>query len=421
MLDPDALRLRFPALQMTVDGHPAVFLDGPGGTQVPQSVIDAVSGYYREMNANSGGAFLTSRRSDEMVEDARIALADFLNARAPSEILFSQNMTTHTFNLSRAIGSQLGDGDDVVCTWLDHEANVSPWEALQERGVTVHRVEVRPEDCTLDMEDLAALINERTRVVAVGYASNAVGTINDVRRVVDLAHLAGALAYVDAVHYAPHGPIDVQALDCDFLACSAYKFFGPHLGVLYGKQEVLDGLPAYKVRPSHDRFETGTPNFEGIAGAKAAVEYLASVGRQFGEPYRDRWPGFVGQRLELKAAMSAAQEYERGLFERLAAGLAAIPGVRLYGISDRGRFDRRAPTAGFILEGVHPDDVARGLARRGIFVWSGDFYAQGLVEKLGLSGSGGLVRAGLAHYNTAAEVDRFLAAVADMASQPRRG
>lgn len=414
--DATALRSQFPALALTLDdGRPVVYFDGPGGTQVPQRVIDAVGDYYREMNANSGGAFLTSRRSDAMVAEARAALADFLNAGSPSEILFSQNMTTHTFNISRAIGNTLGVGDEIVATWLDHEANVSPWMALEERGVTVHRVGIRPEDCTLDYGEVASRVGPRTRVVAVGYASNAVGTINDVRRVIDLAHAAGALVYVDAVHYAPHRPIDVQALDCDFLVCSAYKFFGPHLGVLYAKSGVLDALPAYKVRPSDDRFETGTLNFGAINGARAAVEYLAELGERFVDAHGGAFPSFSGRRLALKCAMVAIRAHEMGLFARMAAGLQGTPGVHLYGITDPARFEQRAPTAGFTLAGWHPDEVAEALAAEGIFAWSGHFYALGLIEKLGLAETGGVVRVGLAHYNTQEEVDRFLRVIGELA------
>lgn len=409
--DPLELRKQFPALALTLDGRPVVYFDGPGGTQVPQRVIDAVTRYYTEMNSNCDGAFLSSQRSDAMLAEAHAALADFLNARSPEEIKFSQNMTTHTFNLSRAIGQTLGPGDELVVTVLDHEANVSPWLALEERGVKVQRVDIHPEDCTLDMADLEAKLNEHTKAVAVGYASNAVGTVNDVKAVVDMAHAAGSLAYVDAVHYAPHGAIDVQELDCDFLVCSVYKFFGPHLGVLYGKQEILDRLPAYKVRPAHDRFETGTQNHEGIAGALAAVEYLADVGRAYGAPYWDRYPGFTGRRLDLKTAMSAIRDYERGLLERLVAGLQQIHGLKIWGITDRASFDRRAPTVSFTLAGFSPRAVAEYLGNQGIFVWEGDFYAQSLIERLGLFETGGVVRVGLAHYNTADEVDRLLEAM----------
>jgi cysteine desulfurase family protein (TIGR01976 family) len=409
-LDPVALRRQFPALSLTQDGQPLVYFDGPGGTHVPQRVIDAVTRYYLEMNSNRDGAFLTSQRSDAMLDEAHRALADFLNARSPEEISFGANMTTHTFNASRALGATLKAGDEVVVTVLDHEANSSPWKALEERGVRVHWVDIHPEDCTLDMSDMESKLNEHTKVVAIGYASNAVGTVNDVKTIVGMAHAVGALAYVDAVHYAPHGPIDVQDLDCDFLACSVYKFFGPHLGVLYGQQSALDRLPAYKVRPAgHSRFETGTQNHEGIAGALAAMDYLAEVGRTYGAEYARQYSGFTGRRLELRMAMSAIQAYERVLFERMMDDLKRIPGLKIWGIADPARFDRRTPTVAFTLEGFSPRHVAEYLGQRGICVWDGHFYARALIERLGLDESGGVVRVGLAHYNTMEEVDRLVA------------
>ncbi len=274
----------FPALERGPDGRPVAFLDGPGGTQVPQRVIDAVSAYYTDMNANSGGAFTTSELSDAMADEAHAAVADFLGAGSPDEIKFGYNMSTLTLHLGRSIGSTLGPGDEIVVTTLDHEANVSTWEAMAaDRGVTVRKVDIRDDDVTLDLEDLESKLNERTKLVAVGYASNAVGTVNPVGEIVARAHEVGALTFIDAVAYAPHGPIDVRALDTDFLACSAYKWFGPHLGALYGKAEVLDRLPAFKVRPAHDRWETGTPSFESIAGTLAATDYLRDVGRSYGD------------------------------------------------------------------------------------------------------------------------------------------
>ena len=282
-LDVDALRAEFPALRRQLDGRAVVFLDGPGGTQVPQRVIDAVAGYLTDTNANAGGAFATSEASDAMVDEAHAAVADFLGAGSPEEIKFGYNMSTLTLHIGRSIGATLGPTDEIVVTTLDHEANVSTWEAMAaERGVTVRKVDIREDDVTLDLEDLESKLNPRTKVVAVGYASNAVGTINPVREIVARAHEVGALTYVDAVAFAPHGPIDVRALDTDFLVCSAYKWFGPHLGALYGKAEVLDSLPAFKVRPAHDRFETGTAAFESIAGTLAATDYLRDIGRRHG-------------------------------------------------------------------------------------------------------------------------------------------
>lgn len=418
--DVTEIRRRFPALELTLDGRPLAFFDGPGGTQVPQVVIDAVARYYRESNANDGGAFITSQRSDAIVREARGAVADFLNARSVDEIKFGANMTTLTFHVSRSIGATLAPGDEVVVTTLDHEANVSPWRAMAaDRGLTVRTVDIRLDDGTLDLEDFDRQLSERTKLVAVGYASNAIGTINPVAELVRRAHAVGALTYVDAVHYAPHGPIDVQALETDFLACSVYKFFGPHEGVLYGRAEVLDRLPAYKVRPAHDRFQTGTPNFEGIAGTLAALDYLAWIGRTYGAGHVTGFPGFSGRRLELKTALDAIRAYEMGLFGRLMDGLADIPGVRVWGITDPTRFGERTPTAALTVEGLAPRAAAEMLGRRGITAWDGDFYAQGLIERLGLAASGGVLRIGLTHYNTAGEIERLLGALAEIVAASR--
>jgi len=398
-----ALRPCFPSLSLRQNGVPVVYLDGPGGTQVPQRVIDAVAGYYREMNANDSGAFVTSRRSDAMLAEAHCAAADFINAASPEEVKFGLNMTTQTFSISRSIGATLEPGDEIVVTVLDHEANVSPWQALRERGVVIRTVDIREEGCTLDLDDLDRKLNSRTRLVAIGYASNAVGTVNPVKEIVRRAHAVGALAYVDAVHYAPHGPIDVAALDADFLVMSAYKFFGPHVGILYGKAEVLDRLPAYKVRPAHDRFELGTQNHEGIAGTLAAIEYLSEVGSRFGGA-----PAGATRRERLAAGMTAIKAYERTLSERLMVGLRRIPGVRVWGIADPARFGERTPTFAIRVGEMSPLETAERLGERGIFVWDGDFYAQALIERLGLFDTGGVVRIGMAHYNTPEEIDRLL-------------
>jgi cysteine desulfurase family protein (TIGR01976 family) len=346
-------------------------------------------------------------------------MADFLNAPSPDEIVFGPNMTSLTFSISRAIGRELRPGDEIVVTRLDHDANIAPWLALEEKGVLVRHADFHPEDCTLDLEHVAGLVNERTKLVAVGYASNAVGTINDVRRIGELAHAAGAWIYVDAVHYAPHGPIDVQALNCDFLVCSAYKFFGPHLGALYGRYELLDQLRAYKVRPADNvpphKFETGTKSHEGMAGTTAAIDYLADLGAEFGVPFADQYPDFEGRRLQLKQAMAAIRAYERPLVERLISGLQAIPGVTIYGITDPARFAHRAPTVAFTLAGHTPRQVAERLGEEGIFVWDGNYYALAVTERLGVEESGGMVRVGIAHYNIMGEVDRLLAVVNDLA------
>jgi len=403
----DEVRSHFPALQSG-----ATFFDNPGGTQVPQQVIDAVSDYYKTSNSNTHGAFATSQRTDAVLAEGRAALADFLNARSPSEIVFGPNMTTLTFNLSRAIGRLLDEGDEIIVTRLDHDADISPWLALEERGAIIRWVDIHPDDCTLDMADFEKHLSTKTKVVAVGGASNAVGSLNDLKTIIPLAHMAGALVFVDAVHLAPHEPIDVQDLDCDLLACSAYKFYGPHLGVLYGKSDLLNRLPAYKVRPSGnlppDKFETGTANHEGIAGVRAAIDYLASVGEKYGAPYTAQFQAFKGRRLQLKTALAAVKAYERDLFTRLIHGLRDIPGAHIYGITDVARFGYRTPTVAFTLPAATPREIAERLGRERIYVWDGNYYALALMERLGLEGHGGAVRVGLAHYNTAAEVDRFL-------------
>jgi cysteine desulfurase family protein (TIGR01976 family) len=411
--DVAAVRRRFPALSREQDGRPVVFLDGPGGTQVPQQVIDAVVAYYRDSNANADGAFTTSRLSDAIAAEAHAALADFLGAASADEIKFGQNMTSLTFQVSRSIGSTLGPGDEIMVTTLDHEANVSTWRAMAaDRGVTVQTVDINLDDVTLDLEDLESKLSPRTRLVAVGYASNAVGTINPVREIVARAHEVGAMTYVDAVAYAPHGPIDVVALDTDFLVCSAYKWFGPHLGALYGKAEILDRLPAFKVRPAHDRWETGTPSFESIAGTLAATDYLRDLGRELGDVAATNVPdGASDRRRELVAAMTAIAAHERALVSRLIDGLEDIAGVTIHGIRDPVRFDARVPTVSISIDGVAPRNAAESLGRAGIYVWDGDFYATGLIERLGKADEGGVLRLGLVHYNTPDEVDRTLEAI----------
>jgi cysteine desulfurase family protein (TIGR01976 family) len=422
--DVEALRAEFPALRRRgPDGRPAVFLDGPGGTQVPQRVIDAVTDYYTNRNANAGGAFVTSELNDAMTDEAHAAVADFLGAASPEEIKFGYNMSTLTLHIGRSIGATLTPGDEIVVTTLDHEANVSTWEAMAaDRGVTVRKVDIREDDVTLDLEDLESKLNGNTKLVAVGLASNAVGTINPVKDIIERAHEVGALTYIDAVAYAPHGPIDVQALDTDFLVCSAYKWFGPHLGALYGKAEAFDRLPAFKVRPAHDRFETGTAAFESIAGTLAATDYLRDVGRNYGDVAGA--PGATDaseRRRELVAGMTAIVAYERGLIARLIAGLQAIKGITIHGITDPARGPERVPTVSVSLDGVAPRTAAEALGRQGIFVWDGDFYATGLIERLGKAETGGVLRLGLVHYNTADEVDRTLQALEAMVGATRHG
>jgi len=418
--DVAAIRALFPALRREQEGRPVVFLDGPGGTQVPDPVIDAVTGYYRTMNANSGGSFVTSRASDGMADAAHASVAAFLGAAVPDEVKFGYNMTTLTFHVSRAIAATFAAGDEIVVTTLDHEANVSPWRAVAaDRGLVVRTVDIHTEDGTLDLESLDAALGTRTRLGACGYASNALGTINPVAEIVRRAHAAGALTYVDAVHYAPHGSIDVRALDTDLLVCSVYKWFGPHLGALYGKAAILDRLPAYKVRPAHDRYETGTPSFEAYAGTLAAVGYLRDLGRTYGDSSDGAGSGEA--RGELVAAMRAVARYERQLGGRMLDGLHAIPGVHVWGIADPARLDERTPTFAVTLDGISPADAAAELGRAGIFTWNGDFYARALIERLGTYERGGVLRLGLVHYSTAAEVDRTLAALAHLAAGATAG
>ena len=432
------VRSQFPALAQTVNGHPAVFLDGPGGTQVPQRVIDAIADYLARNNANTGGAYHTSRNTDCMIAEARAAMGDFLNCDA-DEIVFGANMTSLTFAMSRAIGRELGrelgpGGDEIVLTLLDHDANFSPWKALEEKGAVIRAVKFNPADCTLDMHDLAAKIGKRTRLVAVGYASNAVGTINDVAEVVRLARQAGALTYIDAVHYAPHGAIDVRALDCDFLVCSTYKFFGPHLGVLYGKREHLKRLRPYKVRPNTNNipncWEWGTLNHEGIAGIKPCVDYWEELGRvvtgftpsetrQAASLQKERaQPAVITRREAILAAHKAIHQHERKMMEKMIAGLLAIPGLKLYGITDPRRFENhfeeRCPTFAVRIEGHTPLELATKLGERGFFTWDGNYYALNLTEQLDVERTGGFLRIGLVHYNTTEEVERLLAALREI-------
>jgi cysteine desulfurase family protein (TIGR01976 family) len=420
--DPAFARRRFPALEQEYNGRPAIFFDGPGGTQVCRNAIDAVGEYYRSLCANGGGTFETSRRTDETISAGRQAMADLLNAPEPENIVFGANMTTLTFHLARSIADTIRPGDEIVVTSLDHDANVTPWTDLARCGAVVRVVDFDPADCTLDPRAFDAALSERTRLVAVTHASNAVGTIPDVAAIVRRAHAVGALVFVDAVQYVPHGPVDVQALDCDFLACSAYKFFGPHVGVLYGKRAHLERLAPYKVRPASDeapgRWETGTPNYEGIAGVRGAVEYFEEIGAEFGESHLAHYQGigYAGRRRTLKAAMRSLQEYEELLASRLLDGLESVPGLRIYGLTDRSRLPERGATVAFNLSGRDPRAVATALAARGIFCWSGNYYAIRLMERLGLEPAGA-VRVGLVHYNTTAEIDSLVEALCEIQAE----
>jgi cysteine desulfurase family protein (TIGR01976 family) len=405
MFDVTAVREQFPALRQARDGQTPVFLDGPGGTQVPQRVVDAMVHYLTRCNANHGGLFATSQESDRILHDAHAAAAALLNAPSPDEIVFGANMTTLTFGLSRAFGRTLRPGDEVVVTRLDHDANVTPWVlAARDAGAVVRYVDVHPEDCTLDLDSVRNQLGPRTRLVAVACASNAVGSVNDVAAITRWAHDAGALVFLDAVHYAPHGPIDVRAWGCDFLACSAYKFFGPHVGILWGRRELLEELPAYKLRPVPntlpDRWMTGTQNHEGLAGVAAAVDYLASL--------------TGGGRGNLRAAMQAVRTYETGLADRLLAALAERPRFKVWGITDRRRLDSRVPTVSISTGERTAEEIATHLAGRQVYVWNGNMYAMHLSERLGLEARGGFLRIGLVHYNTAFEIDRLVRALDEL-------
>jgi cysteine desulfurase family protein (TIGR01976 family) len=409
----ERVRESFLVFERTLDGRSFALFDGPGGTQVPRAVGAAVAGYLTLHNANSGGAFATSIETDATIALARARLAEFLNAPAPREVAFGANMTTLTYHLSRSLAREWGEGDEVVVTELDHQANVAPWrQAAADAGATVRTVPFHPETCTLDFDALERAVTPRTRLVAIGAASNAVGTVTDVARAARIAHEAGALCFVDAVHYAPHRLVDVQAMGCDFLACSAYKFFGPHVGALWGREEHLARLTPYKVPPASDavpnRWETGTLNHEGIAGAGAAVEWIAGLGGD------EVPPPPAPLRPAIEAGMAALHVHETETFARLWNGLGDIRGVRRYGLPADGD---RTPTAAFTVAGVHADAVAARLAAEGVFVWSGDFYAPTVIAGLGLADVGGVIRAGVAPYTTADDVDRLLAGVERIAGE----
>jgi cysteine desulfurase family protein (TIGR01976 family) len=399
-LDLQAVRRQFPALALQVDGQPAVYLDNPAGTQVPQRVIDRTAAYWRTMNANRGGTFITSQRSDGMIDEVRRAAAAFLNA-SPQEVVFGANMTTLTFAFSRAIGRELRPGDEILVTRLEHDGNVSPWLALQERGVVVRFADITVPECRLDMADFQRQLNDRTRLVAITHASNVVGTIPDLHAISRAAHAAGAWLWVDAVHFGPHGPIDVRAIDCDFLVCSSYKFYGPHLGILYGRRELLERLHPYKVRPAPDetpgRWETGTLNHECLAGLLGTFEYLCGLGGSASI-----------ERSAFTTAMTRIQAHERGLAARLIDGLRQLRGVQIYGITDPEQLDRRAPTISLTWAPHAPEALAGWLARHQVFTWHGDHYATEVITRLGLADKGGTLRIGMAHYNTASEVDLVL-------------
>jgi cysteine desulfurase family protein (TIGR01976 family) len=406
-LDLSQIRSQFPSLD-----RPAIFFDNPGGTQIARQSLDRINRYLLECNANHAGAFATSIGSDAVLDEAHRAMADFYNASSLEEIVFGNNMTTLTFHISRSISREWKEGDEIVVTRLDHDANVTPWVlAAQDRGAKVNWVDFDVEDGTLKLDDLQKALERKPRLLAVGYASNSLGTINPVEKIVKMAHDAGALVYIDAVQYAPHGPIDVQKLDCDFLISSAYKFFGPHSGILYGKHHLLEQLFAYKVRPATNKlpgkFETGTQNHEGIAGVLGAVEYFEWVGKQFGTEFAGSLTNYQGRRLELKKGMAAIHAYELELGRALLSALGSIPGLHLYGLTDENRLRDRVATFSFRLRDLHPRLVAERLANEGVYVWDGNYYALNVSERLEVEESGGMIRVGAAHYNTLQEVERL--------------
>jgi len=386
----EKIRTEFPALAITDDGVPRVYLDNPAGTQVPRRVAHASSRCLLETNANLGGFFRTSLAAEEVVVEAHRAMARFLGAASDREVIVGPSMTSLTFELSRSIGRMLQPGDEIVVTRMDHEGNISPWLALAEdRNLVVRWVPFDEQSWAVEPAALEAALSKKTRLVALNYASNLTGSINDVRALIDLVHNAGALAYVDAVQFAPHKKINVRALGCDFLACSSYKFYGPHLGIVWGREPLLQELYAYKARPQTGdlpyKFETGTPQIEMLAALRACVEYLEST------------PPF--------------QEYERGLAARLIDGLKQLPGVRIIGISDAARYDRRVPTVSFVHSARTPEEIAQALARKNIFVWSGHNFALEVVRQLDIDERQGVVRIGMGHYNTASEIDQTLEAI----------
>jgi cysteine desulfurase family protein (TIGR01976 family) len=416
MLNLKTIRRQFPALR-----KPVVFFDNPGGTQVARQCLGRCQTYMVDTNANHGGEFAASRASDATIDAARAAMADFLNASRPEEIVFGPNMTSLTFRISRALAQSFQPGDLLVVTHLDHDANISPWlRAAEDRGCRVRWVEMNAETGLLDQEDFKAALAEGPRLVAFGYASNALGTVNPVEEMTALAKQAGALVYIDAVQYAAHGPIDVQRIGCDFLACSAYKFFGPHVGVLYGRYDLLQSIRAYRVRPAPTdapgKFETGTGNFEGIAGTLGALEYFDWLGQKFGQEQAELYAGaFSGRKLTFKTAMSAVRAYEFELSRALLEMLATVPGVRVFGPTDLLHLEKRVPTISFTLAGHAPAQIARFLDEHSIYVWYGNFYALAVTTRLGLEDKGGLLRVGATHYNTLDEVARLGDALNELA------
>ncbi len=417
--DLDSARAQFPALSIVDGESPRVYLDNPAGTQVSQMVVDSMSDCLIHSNANEQGHFRTSQMVDALIEGAHEAIADLLNAPSADEIVFGQNMTTLTMHVSRSIGRCFRPGDEIVLSCMDHDANISPWLLLaRDLGLEIRWLPFDSETFEFDLEKLDAVLTDRTKLVCVGGASNLTGTINDIKTISTKAHDAGAWTYIDAVHSVPHLPTDVQDLGCDFLVCSAYKFFGPHQGALWGRRELLEMLEPYKVRPAPEEipgcFETGTQNHEGMAGTTAAVDYFAWIGKSMAEQYLDRYDHFTGRSKFVHAAMKCLFAYERIITDHLINGLQQLPGVRIHGITAADAMNRRAPTVSFTVDGISPDSIASNLAVQNIFVWSGDYYAVEVAKSLGVYDSGGTVRVGPVHYNSVAEIELFLNALDDM-------
>jgi len=411
--DLAAVRGRFPALAATDSGRRRIYFDNPAGTQVPASVADAMSACLLQANANLGGYFQTSRNADQVVGAARQAMADFLNAPSLDEIVFGQNMTTLTLHLSRSIGRLFSPGDEIILSQMDHDANVWPWVLMaRDLDLVVRWLPFDPGTFEFDLDKLDELLGERTRLVCVGGASNLTGTINDVGAICARARAAGALTYIDGVQSVPHIATDVQAIGCDFLVCSSYKFFGPHQGILWGRREVLESLEPYKVRPASDTipwcFETGTQSHEGIAGIVATIEYFEWIGETQADGFSKDWQHLPGRRRSLHAAMDCLFDYEKTLATRLVDGLQDLPGVTVQGITRPDAMDRRVPTVSFTHADLAPDSIAAALADQGIFVWSGHNYAVEVAKTLGIYDSGGAVRVGPVHYNSVAEIDELI-------------
>lgn len=417
----DAIRDQFPALAQRDDGVDRMYFDNPAGTQVPNRVLDRTREAMVECNANLGGYFTTTLKSEELYVAGHEIMADMLNAASAREVAFGANMTTLTLHVSRSIARTLKPGDEIVVTRMDHDANIAPWMLIAEdTGATIKWMDFDLDTYQFADDAIDPLLSDRTRLVALGYASNCTGTINDIKAMSAKARSAGALTYVDAVQYAPHGTIDVQDLGCDFLTCSPYKFFGPHQGVLWGREEVLEELFPYKVRPASsdpgEKFETGTPSFEGIAGTLGAVEYFEDIGAKYGDPSAAKYAHLSERGARIHAGIDYLGAYELDVTRQLVAGLEALPGIKIHGITNANLFHMRVPTVSITVEGHHPERLAEALAKDNIFVWSGHNYAVEPVRKLGLLDNGGVLRIGPAHYNTSGEVDRFLKALGGLIS-----